>query len=74
MEKNIIEADFLQLKRGPYNVVLQNKNIGKNDGSLSWASLENGVRYINLEVRLGWLSKQKKMLNYIHETLIHENN
>lgn len=68
------EVDFLKLEHGPYNVLLQNKNLGYDDGSLSWASLENGVRYINIEVRLGWLSKQKKMLNYIHYTLIHANN
>jgi len=68
------EEDYLKLAKGPYNVVLQDKKVGKDDGSLSWASLENGVRYINIEVRLGWLSKQKKMLNYIHDTLLNENN
>lgn len=68
------EEDYLKLAQGPYNVVLQDKKVGKDDGSLSWASLDYGIRYINIEVRLGWLSKQKKMLNYIHDTLLYENN
>ena len=32
----------------------------KNDGSLSWAALDNGVRYINIETRLGLVVATKK--------------
>ena len=54
--------DYEKLKNGPYNIVLQSKVETNNNGSLSWAALEHGVRYINIETRLGWLSQQKKML------------
>jgi hypothetical protein len=40
-----------------------------NDGSLSWAALENGIRYINIETRLGWLSQQKRMLKFVENSL-----
>ena len=53
-------SDFEKLSAGPYNIVLQNRRLIEDDGSLSWASLERGVRYINIETRLGWLSQQKK--------------
>ncbi|MBE76177.1 MAG: hypothetical protein CMG41_00340 [Candidatus Marinimicrobia bacterium] len=61
--------DYKKLNKGPYNVVLQNVIEEKNNGSLSWAALENGVRYINIEVRLGWLSQQRKMLKYVEDVL-----
>ena len=40
-----------------------------NDGSLSWAALGNGVRYIIIETRLGWLSQQRKMLDFVENSL-----
>mgnify|MGYP001337322496 FL=1 len=43
--------------------------VNNNNGSLSWAALEHGVRYINIETRLGWLSQQKKMLYYVESLL-----
>ena len=61
--------DFEKLSKGPFNVVLQNKFPKIDDGSLSWESLRRNVRYINVETRLGYLSKQKKMLRFIEETL-----
>ena len=61
--------DYEKLKSGPFNIVLQNKIVNNNNGSLSWAALEHGVRYINIETRLGWLSQQKKMLYFV-ESLI----
>ena len=61
--------DYEKLSSGPYNVVLQNKLPKKDDGSLSWESLRRRVRYLNVETRLGYLSKQKKMLKFIEETL-----
>ena len=48
---------------------LQEKLPKKDDGSLSWAAIRNNVRYVNIETRLGWLSQQKKMLNFIEENL-----
>jgi len=61
--------DYKKLKQGPYNVVLQNVIEKKNNGSLSWAALENGIRYINIETRLGWLSQQRKMLEFVEDEL-----
>ena len=62
-------TDFEALVRSPFNVVLQEKLPQKDDGSLSWAAMRNGVRYVNIEVRLGWLTQQKKMLNYLEKNL-----
>jgi len=61
--------DFNILSKSPYNVVLQESYPKNDDGSLSWAALKWGVRYVNIEVRLGWLSIQKKMLKYAHDNL-----
>ena len=61
--------DYQKLKDGPYNVVLQNRMKNNNNGSLSWAAIEHGVRYINIETRLGWLSQQRKMLQFVEERL-----
>ncbi|MDP6457593.1 MAG: hypothetical protein QF613_02830 [Candidatus Marinimicrobia bacterium] len=61
--------DFTKLSRSPFNVVLQASADGEDDGSLSRAMARRGVRYINIEVRLGWLSQQKKMLNYLESIL-----
>tara|TARA_S200000501_G_scaffold53558_1_gene43675 strand:- start:156 stop:896 length:741 start_codon:yes stop_codon:yes gene_type:complete len=63
------KEDFEILLRSPFNVVLQESPPKEDDGSLSWAALSNGVRYINIETRLGWLSMQKKMLKYVEENL-----
>ena len=62
-------GDFEKLAVGPYNVVLQDQIPTKDNGSLSWAALRNGVRYINVETRLGWRTKQEKMLEYIVKSL-----
>ena len=61
--------DYQKLKDGPYNVVLQNRMKKNNNGSLSWAAIEHGVRYINIETRLGWLSQQRKMLQFVEKKL-----
>ena len=63
------ENDYEKLKSGPYNIVLQSRMKEKNDGSLSWAALDNGVRYVNIETRLGWLSQQRKMLDFVENSL-----
>lgn len=62
-------ADFEILAKSPYNVVLQESLSQKDDGSLSWAAIRHNVRYVNIETRLGWLSQQTKMLNYIETNL-----
>ena len=61
--------DFDKLSVGHYNVLLQDQPSKEDDGSLSWAALRNGIRYVNIETRLGWLSQQKKMLEFIEEHL-----
>ena len=61
--------DYKKLSSGPFNVVLQNKLPKEDDGSLSWEALRRNVRYLNVETRLGYLSKQKKMLKFIEEVL-----
>tara|TARA_B110000014_G_scaffold258665_1_gene245142 strand:- start:241 stop:573 length:333 start_codon:yes stop_codon:yes gene_type:complete len=63
------ENDFEKLASGPYNVVLQNVFPEKDDGSLSWEALRREIRYLNVETRLGYLTKQKKMLRYIEDRL-----
>ncbi|MAQ74364.1 MAG: hypothetical protein CMG22_03885, partial [Candidatus Marinimicrobia bacterium] len=61
--------DFELLAKSPFNVVLQENSPKKDNGSLSWAAIDNNVRYINIETRLGWLSMQKRMLVYIEKNL-----
>ena len=63
------ESDYRKLEMGPYNVVLQDELPNKDDGSLSWAALKSNIRYINIETRLGWLSKQQKMLRFVEGML-----
>ena len=62
-------SDFEILVSSPYNVVLQNELPERDDGSLSWEALRRNVRYLNIETRLGYLSKQKEMLKYIEDNL-----
>ena len=61
--------DFEILSKSPVNVVLQESYPKKDDGPLSWAAVKWGVRYVNIETRLGWLSMQKRMLRYANEHL-----
>ena len=61
--------DYNLLKESPFNVVLQDKQIEYDDGSLSWFALRKNIRFINIETRLGYLSTQSKMLKYINENL-----
>ena len=61
--------DFEALSSGPYNIVLQNTFPEKDDGSLSWEALRRGVRYLNIETRLGFLTQQKKMMSFVQNTL-----
>ena len=61
--------DFEALSSGPYNIVLQNTFPEKDDGSLSWEAIRRGVRYLNIETRLGYLTQQKKMMSFVQNTL-----
>ena len=61
--------DYNLLKKSPFNVVLQDKIIENDDGSLSWYALKKNVRFINIETRLGYLTTQSKMLKYVNENL-----
>jgi len=61
--------DFDVLARSPFNVALQEKLPKEDNGSLSWAAVRQDVRYVNIETQLGWLSLQKKMLNYLEDHL-----
>ena len=61
--------DYNLLKKSPFNVVLQDKQIENDDGSLSWYASKKNIRFINIETRLGYLSTQTKMLKYVNENL-----
>ena len=62
-------ADYEILSKSPFNVVLQSNDDELDDGSLSRFMGRKGVRYVNIEVKLGWLSQQKKMLKYLENSL-----
>jgi hypothetical protein len=62
-------ADFARLRNGKYNFVLQSRPKGREDGSLSRLAARMGVRYLNLEARLGNLEKQRAMLQWVEEVL-----
>ena len=62
-------ADFSILSRSPYNVVLQHDKPQKDDGSLSHLAALRGVRYLNLEVRLGNSDRQLEMLRWANWNL-----
>tara|TARA_Y100000588_G_scaffold391328_1_gene499612 strand:+ start:2546 stop:3313 length:768 start_codon:yes stop_codon:yes gene_type:complete len=63
------QEDYNILKKSPFNVVLQDKQIENDDGSLSWYASRKNIRFINIETRLGYLSTQAKMLKYVNENL-----
>jgi hypothetical protein len=58
-------ADFRILATSPYNVVLQQNKPQEDDGSLSRLAASRGVRYVNLEVRLGNSDRQAEMLRWL---------
>jgi hypothetical protein len=62
-------GDFDLLASGPYNVVLQNRPPGPEDGSLSRYAARAGLRYVNIEVGLGKFDKQAAMLSWVDRTL-----
>lgn len=62
-------ADFEILKTSPFNVVLQDTAPPDDDGSLSRLCTKLGVRYVNIEARLGNLDGQRRMLEFIEAKL-----
>lgn len=62
-------ADFAKVATSPFNVVLQNKPGGEDDGSLSRLMAVRGVRYINIEAGIGKAAEQKAMLDWVQANL-----
>ncbi len=62
-------GDYEILARSPFNVVLQMNGVTKYHGSLSEPMGKQGRRYVNVEVRLGRLKQQRRMLAYLEEHL-----
>lgn len=63
------QGDFDLLSRGSYNVVLQDKPPGADDGSLSRYAARRGFRYVNIEAAMGRFDKQRAMLAWVDATL-----
>tara|TARA_Y100000590_G_scaffold470635_1_gene667224 strand:+ start:509 stop:1258 length:750 start_codon:yes stop_codon:yes gene_type:complete len=61
--------DYEILARSPFNALLQLNGVTKYNGSLSEAMGRKSQRYVNVEVRLGRLRQQKKMLEYLEAHL-----
>ena len=62
-------ADYAILSQSGYNVVLQHEKPAADDGSLSHLCAQRGVRYLNLEVRLGNADRQLEMLRWANWNL-----
>jgi hypothetical protein len=52
--------------------VLQQKKPAEDDGSLSRLAANRGVRYVNLEVRMGNSDRQTEMLRWLDSVLPRE--
>jgi hypothetical protein len=61
--------DYAVLAQGPYNVVLQNRASGEDDGSLSRLCAERRIRYVNIEAAHGNGVAQRNMLQYLESAL-----
>jgi hypothetical protein len=62
-------SDYAVLTKSPYNVVLQKDKPQGDDGSLSRQAATRGLRYINLEVRMGNRQRQREMLEWLDRNL-----
>lgn len=60
-------ADYEELVRRGLNVVLENSHLASDDGSLSVLCGKEGIRYANVETRMGEIDKQVEMLNTLRE-------
>jgi len=56
-------SDYGILAHSGYNALLQQH--GPEDGSLSRLCASRGVRYVNVEVRMGDLARQQDMLDWL---------
>jgi hypothetical protein len=63
------EADFDILSRSPFNTVLQKRAPQDDDGSLSRLCAARGIRYVNIEARLGHAAEQREMLGWLEQHL-----
>jgi hypothetical protein len=61
--------DFALLERGPFNAVLQRNAPPEDDGSFSRLAAARGIRYVNIETRLGNAAAQRNMLEWIETNL-----
>ncbi len=62
-------ADYKILAASAYNVLLQHSKPTVDDGSLSRMAAARNVRYVNLEVGIGHVSRQKEMLDWLEWVL-----
>lgn len=63
------ELKWYELFRNRFNVILQDNERARKDGSLSIYFGEKGIPYFNCETEHGHLLQFSKMLNAIHKTL-----
>lgn len=56
---------FENLKKGGFNVVLQDNDRATDDGSLSVFCGQHGIPYVNVEAQRGHLEAQIRMLDYL---------
>ncbi len=61
--------DYQLFESGPYNAVLQSKPPDPDDGSLSRLCASRGIRYVNLEAKLGEYDRQLEMLAWADRIL-----
>jgi hypothetical protein len=66
------DDDFEYLKSKGYNVILQDNDNVRDDGSLSVYCGKNGIPYINVETQNGKYAKQHQMIEIIVEKIINE--
>ncbi|HYO84598.1 MAG TPA: hypothetical protein VES20_24565 [Bryobacteraceae bacterium] len=64
-----MRADFDVLSAGPYNVLLQQKPPGEDDGSLSRLCAARNVRYVNIEAAHDNAAAQRAMLDWVERTI-----
>jgi hypothetical protein len=61
--------DFGKLEQSGFNCVLQSNATGPDDGSLSRLCAARGIRYLNIEARLGSSGPQRAMLDWVVKNL-----
>ncbi len=66
------DEEFEYLKSKGYNVILQDNDNVRDDGSLSVYCGKNGIPYVNVETQNGKYGKQYEMIEIIVEKIINE--